>query len=179
MSFRLPDAPALHIEQFPTTPAPRWLLSAVRGNQVTLSWAGIRLHVDFAASGFVRDVRQPMAVRGKLGRHFVGGRLDDRTGLTIPDRQHPYIELKKPPGISLLDKGERRPVGRPRGWCLAARTGGEAFRDPAPVGGLPIQVVLTAGCARAEDDSFPIWRKNAEELCPSTVIGLSAPRAMS
>jgi hypothetical protein len=83
------------------------------------------------ASGLVRDVRQPPAVWGKLGRGFVGGRLDECAGLAIGDRQHPDIELKDlrlTQGISFFDKGDRRPIRRPGGWSLAARAGGEAFR---------------------------------------------------
>src|SRR4029077_16376973 len=50
---------ALHIEQLPTTRAPRRLISPVSGNQVTLSWAGIWLHVDLMSSGLIGHVRQP------------------------------------------------------------------------------------------------------------------------
>lgn len=60
-----------------------------------------------------------------------------------------------------LDKGERRSVGRPRGWRLTARTGSEAFHGATPVGGPAKQVVLSASGARAEDDPFAIWRKDA------------------
>src|SRR5262245_34945441 len=88
--------------------------------------------------------------------------------LAIRDRQHMDIELKERLGLglSLFDVRECRPVRRPRGWRLAARTRGEAFRDAAPVGGPPIEVVLTARRARAEDNPFSVWRKNTVATLP-------------
>src|SRR5690606_6232128 len=123
-------------------------------------------YVDFVAPGFVGHVRQPLAIRRKVGVHLVGGRMNDQLALAIGYRPHSDVELKDALSVvlALFYEGERRSVGSPRRRGEAACTCGNVFDGARPVGGPPIQVALTR--TRAEHDPFSVRREDAVIALP-------------
>src|SRR5207244_10220740 len=74
---------AAAVEQFAAVRVPSWLRTTFRRDLPLAAGPRIRLHVDFIASGLIRDIDQPAAIWGKPRHAFIERRSEEWLRLVV------------------------------------------------------------------------------------------------
>ena len=108
-----------HIKKFATAQSPSHLLAAARRHLDPITRAGKPAQVDFVTSGFIRLVRDPLAVRRKLAVAFAEFRRDERLRRTIADERN-VPKIGRPGSRPGIEEKRGRPGRRPMGTASPA-----------------------------------------------------------